>query len=163
MNAHDVLIYGQLTLQGALDGVPEGTWERPGVCGPWSVKDIVAHLASYELVLVDVIGSLVGVGPTPCLDRFRALGPSFNDAEVDSRGDMNVAAVVAELNAAHARTLTLIGSVPPGTARQSGTLPWYGDPYSLDDLIVYLAYGHKRQHTAQIAAFADLEPTEPAS
>ncbi len=37
-----------------------------------------------------------------------------------------------------------------------GTLPWYGMEYALDDFIVYTFYGHKREHSAQIAAFGDL-------
>ena len=40
--------------------------------------------------------------------------------------------------------------------RQSGTLPWYGMEYALDDFLVYIYYGHKREHSAQIAAFRDL-------
>jgi len=39
--------------------------------------------------------------------------------------------------------------------RQAGTLPWYGLEYALDDFLVYAFYGHKREHSAQIAAFRD--------
>jgi len=38
---------------------------------------------------------------------------------------------------------------------QNGTLPWYGEVYALDDFLVYAYYGHKREHSAQIAAFRD--------
>ena len=51
--------------------------------------------------------------------------------------------------------MELIGRIPAETLRQSGTIPWYGAEYALDDLIVYLYYGHKREHAAQIAAFRD--------
>ena len=53
MNASDVLKYGQLTFLAGLDGLPESEWEKPGVCGYWSVKQIIAHIASYEAVLAD--------------------------------------------------------------------------------------------------------------
>ena len=53
MDADDVLRYGHSTVLGAVDGLPSGQWDMPGACGVWSVKDIVAHLASYELLLVD--------------------------------------------------------------------------------------------------------------
>ena len=48
--------------------------------------------------------------------------------------------------------------VPAATLRQPGTLPWYGAEYAVDDLIVYTAYGHKREHSAQIAVYRDLYP-----
>lgn len=42
-------------------------------------------------------------------------------------------------------------------------MPWYGDAYALDDLIVYMYYGHKREHNAQIAAFRDRFKVELAT
>jgi len=154
MNAPDVLRYGHLTLLGTLDGLPENAWDTPGACGVWSIKDIVAHLASYELVLIDILTSLTDGGPTPCLDRFTA-GGDFNDAEVVARRRQTAEASLAELNEAHARTLELVARIPAETARRPGTLPWYGAEYALDDLIAYLYYGHKREHAAQIAAMRD--------
>ena len=155
MNASDVLKYGHLTLLGSLDGLPEEQWETPGACGVWSGQDIVAHLAAYELVLVDNLTQVAGGGPTPCLDRFRALGPRFNDLEVEARRNSACTEVLAELNGAHDRTLALVATIPAETIRQPGTLPWYGAEYALDDLIAYMIYGHKREHSAQIAAFRD--------
>jgi hypothetical protein len=48
MNAVDVLKYGNATFVGTLALVPENQRETGGACGWWSVKDLVAHLASYE-------------------------------------------------------------------------------------------------------------------
>jgi hypothetical protein len=58
MNAADILKYGHLTALKAIDGLPDNAWEMGGACGIWSIKDIIAHLASYELVLVDILTSL---------------------------------------------------------------------------------------------------------
>jgi hypothetical protein len=66
-----------------------------------------------------------------------------------------MADVLAELNEAHARVMALATRIPAETYRQNGTLPWYGPEYDLDDFIVYTFYGHKREHSAQIAAFGD--------
>jgi uncharacterized protein (TIGR03083 family) len=156
MHAADVLRYGNLTLLGAVDGLAPDDWETPGVCGVWSVKGIVAHLASYESVLVEILdGFTGGNAPTRLLDRFRDPGGTFNDAEVAARANRTVAETLAELNGSHARVLDLIAAVPEDLARQAGTLPWYGEPYALDDLLVYLYYGHKREHSAQILVFRD--------
>ena len=55
MNAIDILKYGQQTVLHTIDEFPDSAWETPGACGVWSVKDIIAHLASYEQVLIDIL------------------------------------------------------------------------------------------------------------
>ena len=32
---------------------------------------------------------------------------------------------------------------------------WYGPEYSLDDLVVYQMYGHKREHDPQLSALLE--------
>ena len=155
MNATDILKYGQGTVFQAIEGFPEAAWEKAGACGVWSVKDILAHLTSYEEVLVDILSAFVGRHATPCLDKFTDLGGQFNDSEVERRRDRTVKEILDEFNDAHAQTISLAAQIRPEQFRQLGTLPWYGMDYSLDDVIVYMYYGHKREHSAQIAAFRD--------
>ncbi len=154
MNATDVTKYGHQTVLKSLDGLPEREWHTPDVCGIWSVKDIIAHLASFELVLVDILRSLLSAGPTPLLDRF--IGDrDFNDGSVMERRDKSVAEVLAEYNDAYARAARLLEQVPLDRRRQNGALPWYGAEYDLEDFIAYSFYGHKREHAAQINVFRD--------
>ncbi len=155
MNAADILKYGHQTVLKTLDGLAESDWHTPGVCGVWSVKDILAHLTSYELMLADVLKYLLDEGPTPTLDGYVAAYETFNDIEVDRRRDRPVAEVFAEYEAAQAQAAALLGRIPAGTRCQNGTLPWYGQEYDLEDFIVYTSYGHKREHSAQIAVFRD--------
>jgi len=155
MNARDVLKYGHLTLLGAIEGLPEPVWDAPGACGAWTPRDILAHLASYELVLAEVLTAALAPAPTPCLDRFLALGERFNDDEVAARRHLTAPGIVAEYTGAAERVAELAGRIAPDAFAQPGTLPWYGAEYALDDLIVYLNYGHKREHAAQIAAARD--------
>jgi uncharacterized protein (TIGR03083 family) len=155
MNASDVLKYGQLTFLAGLDGLPESDWEAPGVCGYWSVRQIVAHIASYEAAIADILQSVSGGGPTPTLDRYLANGAAFNDEEVEARAGLSPSETVAELTSEHERVITAVAALWPETLRQPGTIPWYGAEYSLDDLLVYMAYGHKREHVAQICVYRD--------
>jgi hypothetical protein len=155
MNAVDILKYGHLTVLQTLDGFPESAWDTPGACGTWSVKDIIAHLASNELVLVDVLTTLRGSGPTPVLDRFLELRGQFNDTEVSSRKEQTIKEVLGEYNDTHTQVMSMVAQLSSETLRQNGTLPWYGEVYALDDFLVYAYYGHKREHSAQIAAFRD--------
>jgi hypothetical protein len=155
MNAVDILKYGHLTVLQTLDGFPESEWDTPGACGVWSVKDIIAHLASYEQVLIDVLASSEGSDPTPVLNRLIELGSQFNDTEVSRRKEKTMKEVLGEYNDTHAQVIFMVAQLPPETLRQTGTLPWYGAVYALDDFLVYAYYGHKREHSAQIAAFRD--------
>jgi hypothetical protein len=120
------------------------------------VKDILAHLASYEQVLVDVLSTIVGRDSTPSLNKFTELGAQFNDTEVGIRKERTMREVLDEFNDAHAQVMSLAAQISPELFRQTGTLPWYGREYALDDFIVYTFYGHKREHSAQIDAFRDL-------
>jgi len=156
MNAVDILKYGQQTVLQTFAEFPEGNAERPGVCGLWSVKDIIAHLASYEEVLVDVLSTFIGKHSTPFLNTFTAPGGQFNDTEVGRRKGRTLREVLDEFNDVHAQAMSLVAQIRPEQFRLNGTLPWYGMEYALDDFIVYVFYGHKREHSAQIAAFRDL-------
>jgi hypothetical protein len=155
MNAADVLTYGHQTVLRTVDGLPEADWETPGVCGVWSVKDIIAHLASYEHLLVEILTSFLGGGPTPYMTQFGELGNAFNDAQVAAHKAQPFHAVLVEYNDTQAQTMTLVAQIPAETLRATGTIPWYGMEYALDDLITYMYYGHKREHSAQIAVFRD--------
>jgi len=109
MNASDILKYGHQTVLQALSGLPENDWETTGVCGVWSVKHIVAHLSSFELVLAEILTASLDGAPTPTLDQFRIPGGQFNEAQVAMRKDRSVADVLAELNEVHAgRTMPLM-------------------------------------------------------
>lgn len=156
MNANDILKYGHLWVHKHLDGLTEEQWQVPGVCGYWSVKDIVSHLTSYEWVLVDVFTSCVSGGPTPVLDQLTSMdGDSFNAAQVTSRQEKKASEVLQEYNDAYAQSMQILPRISESDLRKPGTLPWYGMEYALDDFIVYQYYGHKREHCAQIAVYRD--------
>jgi uncharacterized protein (TIGR03083 family) len=155
MNAADVVMYGQGTFLAGLDSVPQSEWDLPDVCGYWSVRQIVTHIASYEAMFADVLASITGNDPTPTLDAFRNDPAGFNDAEVERRADLTTDAALAELKSEHERVMSLIREIPPKRLSEPGTIPWYGPEYSVDDLIAYQVYGHKREHAAQICVFAD--------
>jgi uncharacterized protein (TIGR03083 family) len=158
MNAADILKYGHLTVLGAVDGLPEADWETPGACGFWSVKNIIAHLASYEAAVAEILASFAVEAPTPTLDRMKEPGSGFNDREVEARAALSPQETLAEYAAHYGRVADLIVQIPSETLRRPGTLPWYGAEYALDDLLVYMAYGHKREHCAQVALFRDERP-----
>jgi uncharacterized damage-inducible protein DinB len=155
MNASDVMKYGHEMVLQAVDGLPEAEWRAPGVCGVWSAKDVMAHLAAVELLILDALTTQTGGGPTPYLDAFKTKDPGLNDKEVARRRDWSAEKVVAEYTDAATRAMGLAARITPETFRRTGTLPWWGEEYSLDDFLVYFSYGHKSEHCAQIAVLRD--------
>jgi hypothetical protein len=157
MNATDIMTYGQQTVLRTLEAFPESALEKPGACGVWSVKDIISHLASYEHVLVDVLSTFIGSAPTAYMKEMMTEGnQAFNDAEVTRRKGKTLSDVLKEFEGAHGQALSLAAQISPELFSKVGTLPWYVMEYALDDYIVYAFYGHKREHSAQIAAFRDV-------
>ena len=156
MHANDILKYGHYFFLKTLDGIDEAHLNDGGVCGEWSVKDIVAHLAATELVLFDVLQWVQDNNfPTPNLRSYGELREAWNDIEVEKRKGMSYQEVLDEYNRLNAQNAELINTVPLDLQRKTGALSWYGDVYDLEDFIVYTFYGHKREHGAQINLFKD--------
>ena len=158
MNSIDILRYGHETVKEAIADLPDNEWQMAGVCGHWSVKEVVDHLASYEHLLIEVLRSLLEDAPlTPTLDRLLD-DEQFNDDEVAQRQELTIAESWRGYEIAHETAVALLTQIPPEQQRLNGALPWYGGDYDLEDFLVYTYYGHKREHSAQIAAFRDAIP-----
>lgn len=155
MNAVTVLHYGHMFVLHSIKDVPHSQWYTGGVCGWWSVKDIIAHLASFEHMLTDVLKSLEGESDTPVLQEWMRLGDDFGDALVKRSEGKSSDVVLADYMDAFEESFHYAKQFPVEKYSQAGLLTWYGDEYDLDDFLVYSFYGHKREHGAQIAAFRD--------
>lgn len=155
MNAHDVLYYGNQTVLRTVRGLSAPDWETAGVCGWWSVKEIIAHLASFEHMLADVFAMVNGDPPGPTLVEWMSDGQGFNDRQVPARAALSPAQVLAEYEQTVARNLASAAALPQEAFRTIGFFPAYGAEYDFEDFIAYTFYGHKREHSAQIAVFRD--------
>jgi hypothetical protein len=120
------------------------------------VKDIVAHLASYEFWHAEVLNEILGVsGPTPIMASRVENGDRFNELEVDKRRDLSPHEVFDDYKSGQAQVIALARKIPAGRYTENGTLPWYGEEYCLNDFLVYSSYGHKREHSAQVEVYRD--------
>ena len=149
MNPADVLMYGQRHIDELIDRLEPADWEAVAL-GTWTTKDLVGHLGAFEVRFVEILTKFLGEEPATGLMREPV--ETFNDDQAAIRHDWSSGAIVAEFREAHARATALVGRIPEDRWREVGTIPWYGPQYALDDLVVYLLYGHKREHAPQLEA-----------
>lgn len=156
MNIMDVMYYGHQTVLQTVNDLSDDEWSMVGACGHWSIKDIVAHLAAYEQLLVEVLQSLDDPdATTPTLSYMIDDPVAFNDAEVTARHEQTAPATLDEYKAAYEQVMAALEQLSEATLRTNGLLAWYGEAYDLEDFLIYTFYGHKREHCAQIATLLD--------
>ena len=149
MNAIDVLTYGQRTVRTTIDRYGPDDWARIAL-GVWTAKDLLGHLGAFEVRFAD---QLAGFAGAPIESDLMSADPgTFNDDQAAVRKDWPLEQVLAEFLDAHERAMRNARAIAPELWREVGTIPWYGAQYSLDDLVVYQQYGHKREHDPQLSA-----------
>jgi hypothetical protein len=149
MEALDVLMYGQRTIRSTIDRYRPDDWDRMAL-GVWTAKDLLGHLGAFEVRFAD---ELAPFAAQPVLSDLTSKDPrTFNDEQAAIRKDWPVEQVMTEFLDAHERVMRNARLIEPATWREVGTIPWYGPEYSLDDLLVYRMYGHKREHDPQLSA-----------
>jgi len=126
MNTVELLDNCHLKIIQVLDDLPELQWDIPEVCGDWSVKEIVAHLTSYELALAEALNTLSGQEPPPYLTRLLKDGAKFNDEEVEKRRYRTAQHVLDEYNDIQVQTLSLLTAISSReiTAKRHNALVW---------------------------------------
>ena len=81
----------------ALASVPESRWSEAGVCGEWSIKDLLGHIAVWDDLTVQYLKNLgSGVKMEP-LDW-----EALNTKEAALRADRTIDQQRGEMNASHA-------------------------------------------------------------
>lgn len=155
MNPREIMMDGHRTVVSAIEALPEADWYLPGVIGDWSVKDLIAHLASYETALYESLSSPSAEDPTPGIRRIATDPQAFNDTEIARRRGRSAHAVWDEYERTHEANLRLVAGLPAEKRRVPGKPGWYPGQYDLEDTIAYAFYGHKCEHAAQIQSFKE--------
>jgi hypothetical protein len=155
MNTIDVLVYGQRTVVRTMARYRPDDWTKIAL-GVWTSKDLLGHLGAFEVRFADVLATFVDA---PVVSGLLDADPqTFNDDQAAVRADWTIEQVTDEFLTAHERVMTHARAIPPERWREVGTIPWYGPEYSLDDLVVYQMYGHKREHDPQLSAVLETRP-----
>ncbi len=156
MNPIEVLENNHQLVIKTVEDLPESAWEVPGVCGEWSVKDVIAHLAAYELALIDMLKTFQGEQPSPYVLRMIDNFEAFNADTMKSRRYGTAQQVLNDYQEAQIQSSSLLEQIPLEKVEQKGTMPWYRPERSLADAIYNLSQ-HARAHCEEIARWREKE------
>ena len=123
----------------ALDRVPVTALATPGVCGIWSVKDLIGHIAVWDDVATQKIGRLAG-GPGPSADEDL---DTFNGRESAQRAGRSIDDQLAEMRRNHER---LLGALEAASRASDDDLARVREWIAAD------TWEHYDEHTAQVNA-----------
>ncbi len=158
MHPLTTLRYAHKTLVDSTRGLSDADWDTPGVCGVWSVKQIIAHITAWDSYFCEFVAPHAGMDiPRPHIDDFRAFDGSddrFNEKYGTSASSKTKEELLAALEAVYAREVEICGLISDETWHKTGVLRWAPEN-DLEDYLLYAVYGHKYEHAAQIVVFGD--------
>lgn len=150
MQMIEILDNSHLQVIESVDDLNEALWDLPGVSGNWSVKDVIAHLTSYELLLIDILNTAQGEQVSPYVLRWRADLHEFNADMVESRRYHTAQQVLTEYQDAQMRASALLAAMPVELLEKQDALT----ERSVADIVVQLGR-HIQQHCEQIVLFRE--------
>jgi uncharacterized damage-inducible protein DinB len=158
MHPLTTLRYAHKTLLDSTNGLRDADWDTPGVCGFWSVKQIIGHIIAWDSFFCEFVARHAGLDiPRPHIDDFRAFDgddDKFNEKYGTSASSKTKDELLAELETVYAREVEICAKIDEATWHKTGVLRWAPDD-DLEDYLLYAVYGHKYEHAAQIVVFRD--------
>ncbi len=129
-------------------GVSDSRLVEPGVVDNWSVKDILAHVTTWEEEALNHL-PLIIAGGTPL--RYAAQGgiDAFNARATEDGRRLSLAEVLRRRGEIHARLIDFVRSQPEGT---------FGGRTRARRRLRLDTYGHYPEHTAAIRAWRERLP-----
>jgi len=164
MDVAKVLENSHTLLLQTVEGVPESEWEIPGVCGEWSVKDVVSHLAAYERLLIDILNTALGNEASPYMRTFLANPEGFNTHVAEAREYQPAQQVLVAYQEAQVQSTSLLAQIPEGSL-QTSLKTQQGEQQeqqSVADIINKISLETK-EHCDQIAQFRERRKQEETS
>jgi len=121
---------------------------QPGVVDDWSVKDILAHVTTWEEEALRHLPLVIAGGAPP---RYAAQGgiDAFNARATETSRRLSLAEVLRRRDETHARLVDFIRSQPEGS---------FGGQTRARRRLRLDTYGHYPEHTAAIRAWRERLP-----
>jgi hypothetical protein len=94
-------------------GLSDSQMEEPGVTGAWSVRDILAHVTTWEEEALKHLPHIVQGRTPPRYSVTHGGIDAFNAAMTEQKRSLPLAAVRRQLDETHRRLVALVESAPP--------------------------------------------------
>jgi uncharacterized protein (TIGR03083 family) len=140
-------------LLASFEGLSEADMLRPGACGEWSVRDILAHLSAWDRSTTDMYRSML-MGERPAfLDLDEEGNERFNAESHKAMRDVPLDQVITELHASREEMLELLR----GIENAAMFAPAPGDEHA--DLAIaaciQATFTHDEEHAEMIETWRD--------
>jgi hypothetical protein len=123
----------------SFEGLPEEVFFEAGVCGEWSIRDIMAHVTTWEEEALKNLPLILERKRTP---RYAALYggiDAFNSLQQDKKRNLSLSQIKKDLISTHQRLIAFLSDLP-----ESAFTTRFTHRLSID------TYKHYREHTEQI-------------
>jgi len=141
-------------LEAAYSGLPASQLVAPGVTGAWSVKDILAHVTTWEEEALKYLPLILEGGRPPrYADLYGGLD-AFNALRSAAKAGLSTDEVLQQLAETHGRLVAFVETIPAG---QIATETPLRRRLRLD------TYGHYPIHTRAILAWRAAPALDPGA
>jgi hypothetical protein len=99
-------------LKGSYAGLPDATMLETGVTGDWSVKDIIAHVTTWEEQALECLPLIqAGVRPPRYFTLYGGID-AFNALMTEKKGKLSLAEVLRQRDDTHQQLIEYIQNLP---------------------------------------------------
>ncbi|MGE5334780.1 MAG: DinB family protein [Nitrososphaerota archaeon] len=100
------------TLNESYAGLSDKQMMTPGVAGGWSVKDMLAHVTTWEEEALKYLPLILEGGTPPRYATYGGLD-AFNARMTEAKRELSLADVLRQLDETHQRLIAYLRAVPP--------------------------------------------------
>ena len=136
-----------MTFRESFAGLTDDMLMESGAVGQWSVRDVLAHISTWEEEAIKAFTLIMDRKPVPLYRQFGGID-AFNAREQGRKRHLSLEQVKDELTVTHQRLLQILTETPESA---------FSLNKRLNKRLRYDTYGHYREHTDQIIKWRSVE------
>lgn len=143
------LLFARRDWDALLDKVDEIRMQQPGVCGKWSLKDIIAHVTWYEKEMVELFSTLsISGSPLWELETDQRNEKIFQENQFRSLDEVR-----QESLKVFAQLLTALEQVEPAALLDPQEIAGMPEDWEPLEILASNTWGHYEVHSRHIRDF----------
>jgi uncharacterized protein (TIGR03083 family) len=147
---HQQMVSGRQQFKATLARLTDTEMSAPFLLGNWSVKDMLAHIAWWEMRVLKIYQTLL---------KGETVAPIFEDVSIDALNariyaehrHRDLAEIIQEEEQTYQDLLSLVQTAPERDLFDPGRFSWTEEkPFAL--WVVWNTYDHYAEHSADLSA-----------